>query len=86
MAVVQMFVANPTGADITVNTKTAVRNRITQLAFDDAALVNGWNDAVSFLNQGCAIVHSTGTMQQREQEGFLIAREERDVIGAGGLA
>jgi hypothetical protein len=75
MAIVTLEVANPTGADITTNGKTAVAHAITNLAFDNAALANGWNDLVVFLAGGCAVTSTTGsTFQQREQQGFMLER------------
>lgn len=79
MALVNMQVANPTGADIVTNGKTAHAHQISVLAFDDAALVNGWNDAVYFLARGCAVTSVVGaTFEQREEGGFMLGREQQD--------
>lgn len=87
MAVRNYYVANPTGADITTNGKTAVHKRVTSLAFDDAALANGWTDMVVFLAGGCTVTSAAqATMEQKQIAAELLQVEEQDVIGAGGLA
>jgi hypothetical protein len=67
MAVVNFLVSNPTNANITTNGKTALANDVTELAFDDAALVNGLNDLKVFVDQGCIIARSTITTEQMEE-------------------
>lgn len=87
MAVKTFYVANPTGADITTNAKTAKARRLTALSFDDAALANGLTDMAVFFTGGCTIAPSVGvTTEQREIAGELIQVEESDIVGAGGLA
>lgn len=87
MAVRNYYVANPTGVDITTNAKTAKARRVTSLAFDDAALANGWTDLVVFLAGGCLVVSALqATMEQKQIAAELVQVEEQDVIGAGGLA
>ena len=73
MATFQSLVANPTSADVTVNAKTAVANKVTALLIDDA-VVTEYN---GFLAAGCAILRNTvGTESQRTQAGYLLYSEE----------
>ncbi len=51
MAIVQIAVYNPTTANITVNAKTAVARKVTQLGLDDAT-----TEAEQFLAAKCALV------------------------------
>jgi hypothetical protein len=51
MATVQILVANPTSADVTVNAKVAKARKVTQLGLDDTA-----NEAEQFLAAKCALV------------------------------
>lgn len=51
MAIVQILVANPTSANVTVNAKTAVARKTTQLGLDDAT-----TEAEQFLAAKCALV------------------------------
>lgn len=71
MAAVNVVVANPTNADVTVNAKVAKARTLTKLSLDNATIADwpGWVAA------GCAIgAHSGGTMRQRQQAGYLLAR------------
>lgn len=71
MAAVNVVIANPTSANVTVNAKVAVARTVTKLALDDATIADwpGWVAA------GCAIgPHSGGTMRTRQRAGFLLAR------------
>lgn len=71
MAAVNVVVANPTGADVTVNAKVAKARTVTKLSLDNATIADwpGWVAA------GCAIgPHSGGTMRQRQAAGYLLAR------------
>ncbi len=67
MAVRQFLVSNPKEANVTTNGKTAVANEITSLGFDDAALVNGWNDVLVFLTNGCLIADNLATTEQIQE-------------------
>lgn len=51
MANVNVAVANPTTAAVTVNAKTAAARKTTTLVLDDAT-----NEAYQFLAAGCALV------------------------------
>jgi len=51
MATVQILVANPTAANVTVNAKVAVARKVTQLALDDTT-----TEAEQFLAAGCALI------------------------------
>lgn len=51
MAIVNIAVANPTSANVTVNAKVAVARKTTVLGLDDAT-----NEAEQFLAAKCALV------------------------------
>lgn len=51
MAIVQILVSNPTTANVTVNAKTAIARKTTQLGLDDAT-----TEAEQFLAAKCALV------------------------------
>lgn len=71
MAAVNVVIANPTAADVTVNAKVATKRTVTKISLDNATIADwpGWVAA------GCAIgPHSGGTMRQRQQAGYLLAR------------
>ena len=51
MATVQILVANPTSANVTVNAKVAVARKTTQLGLDDTT-----TEAEQFLAAGCALI------------------------------
>ena len=73
MATQATLVANPTMADVTVNSKTAVANTVTLLQIDDA-VVTEYN---GFLAAGCALLrNAVGTEQQRQQAGWQMANEQ----------
>jgi len=60
--------------DVTVGTNVARARRITVLAIDNTTA-----DLYTFLAQGCAATSTTGsTFEQREQEGWLLSREQLD--------
>jgi len=50
MAVVQILVTNPTATNVTVNAKTAVARKATQLGLDDAT-----TESEQFLAAGCVL-------------------------------
>jgi len=71
MAAVNVVIANPTSADVTVNSKVAKARTVTKISLDNATIADwpGWVAA------GCAIgPHSGGTVRQRQQAGYLLAR------------
>lgn len=75
MAIIQVAVANPTMADVTVNGKTAAANHLTKLGLDDTT-----NEAYQFMAAGCALASTTGaTFQQREQGGYILERDEATI-------
>lgn len=51
MATVQILVANPTAANVTVNAKVAVARKVTQLGLDDTL-----TEAEQFLAAKCVLV------------------------------
>lgn len=67
MAVRQFLVSNPKSVAVTTNGKTAVADDITSLGFDDAALVNGWNDLLVFLTAGCVVADNLATTEQIQE-------------------
>lgn len=71
MANVNILVANPTAADVTVNAKTAVAGTVTQLSLDDAT-----TEAEQFLAAKCALVSvsAQSSLSAREQATFLLHR------------
>lgn len=79
MAAKACIIANPTGADVTVNSKVALARRLTKLSLDDATIADwpGWVTA------GCVILGqdaagAANSMERREIAGFLIEGEEQD--------
>ena len=73
MAAITVVVANPTGANVTVNTKTAVARTLTKLALDDATIADwpGWFTA------GCSLGPYSGanaTQNRRRAAGYMLAR------------
>jgi len=54
MAVVNVAIANPTAANVTVNAQVAVARKTTVLALDDTTA-----DAYGFLAAGCALVSTS---------------------------
>jgi hypothetical protein len=74
MAAIQAIIANPTGANVTVNAKVAVARTVTKLALDDATIADwpGW------LNAGCSIgpytLSANVTQNRRRQGGYLLGR------------
>lgn len=71
MATQATVVVNPTAADVTVNSKTALKQTATLLQIDDA-VVTEYN---GFLAAGCALIrNAAGTEESRELAGFLMER------------
>jgi hypothetical protein len=80
MATITLDVANPTGADVTTNSKTAKAHMVTALTFDNTQMTGGGTDLFYFLANGCAVTSSTGsTFLQREQQGFMLEMDETDI-------
>ena len=71
MATVQILVANPTTADVTVNAKVAKKGTVTQLGLDDTT-----TEAEQFLAAKCALVSlsAQSDMQARAGAAFLLER------------
>ena len=71
MATVQILVANPTAADVTVNAKVAKKGTVTQLGLDDTT-----TEAEQFLAAKCALVSvsAQADMQGRAATAFLLER------------
>lgn len=68
MATVQIQVANPTNADVTVNAKVAKAGKVTRLGLDDTT-----NEAEQFLAGKCALVSAAaGTIEEHEQGAFIL--------------
>lgn len=66
-----VIVANPTNADVTVNSKVATKRSVTKLTLDDVTIADwpGW------ITAGCALGPYTGIkFSQRQQAGYLLAR------------
>jgi hypothetical protein len=61
------LVVNPNDANVVQNGKTAIANEITQLTFDDAALVGGWNDVLVFLTNGCMLADNLAPTQKLQE-------------------
>lgn len=68
MANVDLWIANPTAADVTVNSQVAVKGTLTKLTIADTT-----TDAYGFLAAGCAIVSNAITIDEACQGGFLIS-------------
>jgi len=75
MATQSTHVANPTGADVTVNAKTAVARSVTVLAIDDA-VVTEYN---GFLAAGCAMVRAAGSEDQKTEAAHILYTGESQV-------
>lgn len=71
MATVQVLVANPTAADVTVNAKVAKARTVTQLGLDDTVA-----DAEGFLAADCALVSvsAESDLSKRTATAFLLER------------
>ena len=71
MATVQILVANPTSADVTVNAKVAKKGTVTQLGLDDTT-----TEAEQFLAAKCALVSlsAQSDMQARAACAFMLER------------
>lgn len=71
MATVQILVANPTAANVTVNAKVALAGTVTQLALDDTT-----NEAEQFLAAKCALVSvsAQADLSARAGTAFLLER------------
>jgi hypothetical protein len=83
MAVRNYAVANPSKTtDVTTNGKTAKANGVTVLAFDDAALANGWTDLVVFLAAGCAVLSADPAqyVESTAQEAAYLLYAEQEYI------
>lgn len=72
MAIVQILVANPTTANITVNAKVAVARKVTQLGLDDTL-----NEAEQFLAGKCALisVSAQSDLSQRSEAAYRLFRQ-----------
>ena len=72
MAIVQVQVANPKTTDVTVNAKTAVARKTTQLGLDDAT-----TEAEQFLAQGCALVSvsAQASLSARREAVFRLGQQ-----------
>jgi hypothetical protein len=71
MAAKTVIVANPTGAAVVVNAKTANPRTLTKIVLDDATIADwpGWFAA------GCSVgPYTNGTQNQRRQGGYLLGR------------
>jgi hypothetical protein len=73
MALVNVWVANPTLVDITQGAFTAKANTVTKISIDNANAT----DAFGLLAAGCALVSDSATtnFSQKSRTGFLIERE-----------
>lgn len=71
MATVQIFVANPTTADVTINAKVAKKGTVTQLGLDDTT-----TEAEQFLAAKCALVSvsAQSDLSARVGTAFLLER------------
>lgn len=69
MASVNILVANPTTADVTVNAKVAKKGTVTQLSLDDTT-----TEAEQFLAAKCALVSASAQadLSAREACTFLL--------------
>lgn len=77
MATQACLVANPTSADITINSKTAVAGQPTLLNLEDTPGAAVVAEAMLFMAQGCAILRNNiGTESQRQQAGYQLHLEE----------
>lgn len=75
MAVVQINVYNPTSANVTVNAKTAVARKTTQLGLDDAT-----TEAEQFLAAKCALVSvsAQASLSDRVKTAWALARQQHN--------
>lgn len=73
MAVVQIMVVNPTGTNVTVNAKTAVARKATQLGLDDAT-----TEAEQFLAAKCVLqsVSATASLSERLNAAYRLLRQQ----------
>ncbi len=73
MATVQILVANPTSANVTVNAKTAVAGKVTQLALDDTT-----TEAEQFLAAKCALISlsATASLSDRLKASYRLYRQQ----------
>lgn len=71
MANVNILVANPTSADVTVNAKTAVARSVTQLSLDDST-----NECEQFLAAKCSLVSASAqsSLSARAEAAFMLER------------
>lgn len=80
MATITLYVANPTGSDVTTNSKTAKAHGVTALTFDNTQMSGGGTDLFYFLAHDCAVTSSTGsTFVEREKQGFMLEFDETDI-------
>lgn len=71
MAAKTVIIANPTGAAVVVNAKSAAARTLSKITLDDATLADwpGWVAA------GCSMgPYTNGTQNQRRAAGYLLAR------------
>lgn len=75
MAVVQINVYNPTSANVTVNAKTAVARKTTQLGLDDTT-----TEAEQFLAAKCALVSvsAQASLSDRVKTAWALARQQHN--------
>ncbi len=73
MAIVQILVANPTSANVTVNAKVAVARKVTQLGLDDAT-----NEAEQFLAAKCVLASASAQadLSARVEAAFRLFRQQ----------
>ena len=73
MALVNIAVANPTSANVTVNAKTAVARKTTVLSLDDTL-----TEAEQFLAAGCALVSvsAQADLSKRTEAVHRLARSQ----------
>lgn len=73
MATVQILVTNPTAANVTVNAKTAVARKTTQLGLDDTT-----TEAEQFLAAKCVLqsVSATASLSDRLAAAFRHLRQQ----------
>jgi hypothetical protein len=71
MAAVNILVANPTTADVTVNAKVAKARTVTQLSLDDTT-----TECEQFLAAKCALVSASAqsSLSARTEAAFLLEK------------
>lgn len=73
MATVQILVANPTSANVTVNAKVALARKVTQLGLDDAL-----TEAEQFLAADCALISlsAEADLSKRTEAAFRLFMQQ----------